>query len=87
MRAAEGLTSVGVKLLGVAVNRLGGDKEDKIYGSGYGYGYGYGYRYGGYGHDADELKPAPAPPDGVAGASEEVDEAGHEPNTVPRRAA
>jgi polysaccharide biosynthesis transport protein len=51
MRAAEGLADVGVKLLGVVVNRVGGDQEDKIYGYGSGYGYGYGY---GYGHDSED---------------------------------
>ena len=60
MRAAEGLTDVGVNLLGVVVNRVGGDQEDKIYGYGSGYGYGYGYGYGG---DADEAHGSPESPD------------------------
>jgi capsular exopolysaccharide synthesis family protein len=57
MRAAEGLTDVGVNLVGVVVNRIGADKEDKIYGYGGSYGYGYGYGYGGYGNDSEDMSP------------------------------
>jgi hypothetical protein len=84
MRAAESLTAVGVRLFGVVVNRISGDKSDSVYGYGSGYGYGYGYGYGngyGYGegepHDA-EPQVIPRAPVEVATASETL---------PPRRAA
>ena len=43
-RAKQQLDYAGVKILGVALNKLGTKK------SGYGYGYGYGYGRYGYGH-------------------------------------
>ncbi len=58
IRAAESFPLMGIKVLGIVVNRIGGDKGEGYcgysYGYGYGYGgYGYGYGYGGYGHDED----------------------------------
>jgi Mrp family chromosome partitioning ATPase len=46
MRAAEALSSVDIKLLGVVVNRIGSEAGDEVYGYGADYGYGYGYGYG-----------------------------------------
>ncbi|MFT7642384.1 MAG: succinoglycan biosynthesis transport protein ExoP [Pirellulaceae bacterium] len=50
LRAADGLDSIGVDLIGVVANRVGEDSGG-YYGYGQGYGYGYGY---GYGHEEDE---------------------------------
>jgi capsular exopolysaccharide synthesis family protein len=51
-KAIEALDSVGITILGVVVNGVGGGSRYGGYGySSYGYRYGgYGYRYGGYGH-------------------------------------
>lgn len=49
MRAVDGLTGVGIKLLGIVVNRIGADKDDAVYG----YGHEYGYEYGG-GYTTDD---------------------------------
>lgn len=47
MRAAEALTGVDIKLLGIVVNRISSETNDEIYGYGSSYGYaGYGYGYG-----------------------------------------
>jgi len=55
LRAVEGVRALGVTLIGVVVNRLGGDQNRGYYGYGGGYGYGYGYGYGeGYGNEDDE---------------------------------
>ena len=64
-RAAETFTTVGVNLLGIVVNRVGGDKTDVIYGYGAdsGYGYGYGHDDSGGTNTADDQpsgSPAPA---------------------------
>ena len=57
MRAKQQLVYAGVKLLGVALNKLGSKKSGYGYGYGYGYGHGYGYGYGyGYGEDRDKEK-------------------------------
>lgn len=49
MRAAESLTAVGVKLLGIVANRVSATDGNNGYGYGSGYGYSAGYGYG-YGH-------------------------------------
>ncbi len=71
MRAAESFTSVGVNLLGVVVNRVGGDKADVIYGygaeSGYGYGYGQDEKEWTSADPADSGQNGPSGP--VAGAN------------------
>jgi succinoglycan biosynthesis transport protein ExoP len=47
IRAAESLTALGCRLVGLVVNQLASKGNDE-----YSYGYGYGYGYGeGYGHD------------------------------------
>lgn len=87
MRAAEGLTDVGVHLLGIVVNRIGNDIEDKAYGYGGGYGYGYGYGYAGYGHDSDEvhgLEPVNA---ATTIHNADTPMTDHDPDQLPRRAA
>jgi capsular exopolysaccharide synthesis family protein len=53
LRAAEGLTAMGVTLLGVVLNRVGADR-DRGY---YGYGGGYEYHYGYGGEEEPELRP------------------------------
>jgi polysaccharide biosynthesis transport protein len=79
MRAAESFSSIGVNLLGIVVNRIGGDKQDTIYGYGAEHGYGYGY---GYGHDAnEEASTASAEGPGDDGAGTPPD------GVVPRRVA
>ena len=61
-RAYEMLVKVNAQVLGVVVNRVKGQKEDRYgmyeYGNAY-YGYGYGYNYGEYhdGHSADVERP------------------------------
>jgi succinoglycan biosynthesis transport protein ExoP len=52
LRAADGLASIGVDLIGVVANRVGEDSGG-YYGYGQGYGYGYGY---GHGHDEEDLE-------------------------------
>ena len=47
LRAAEGLTSLGTRVLGVVVNRLVDENREDYSGYGYGYGYAYSYHYGG----------------------------------------
>ncbi len=48
LRAAESLTQLGCRLLGIVINQVAKDSGDD-------YSYGYGYGYGaGYGHSADE---------------------------------
>jgi len=56
VRAAQNVRDLGVNLLGLAVNRLGGNGASYFGdGSGYGYGYGYGYGHGyGYGDARDD---------------------------------
>jgi capsular exopolysaccharide synthesis family protein len=51
VRAAETFTSLGIPLLGVAINRASAGNDDGYYG--YGYTSGYGYGYGEYGYGAD----------------------------------
>ena len=51
LRAAEHLTTLGVDLIGIVVNRI--SEETGGY-EGYGYGYGYGLGYG-YGEDEDHI--------------------------------
>jgi hypothetical protein len=41
-------------VLGIVVNRIGGENGKDYYGYGYSYGYGYGQGYGGYGHDEND---------------------------------
>ncbi len=62
LRAADSLASVGVKLLGVVVNRVGSETSDAIYGYGAETGYGYGPDYA---HEpvAAEAGDAPADPE------------------------
>ncbi len=58
VRAAEGFSSLKIKLLGVVLNRIGAEKGDIYgYGSGYGYGYGYEPTDGSEGNETDESAP------------------------------
>ena len=50
IRSAESFPSLGIKVLGIVVNRISGE-NGKDY---YGYGYGYSQGYGGYGHDEND---------------------------------
>jgi len=43
IRAAEGFTALGIRVLGIVVNRLTEEKGEDYYGYNYSYGYGYGY--------------------------------------------
>ncbi|MEX0979419.1 MAG: polysaccharide biosynthesis tyrosine autokinase [Pirellulales bacterium] len=89
MRAAETLTGVGIKLLGIVVNRVGADSND-VYGYGAGYGYGYGQ---GDTQDAEEGASADAttatdPQTTPAGLYvRPLSKGARGPRTVPRRAA
>lgn len=55
IRAAEALTALGCRMVGLVVNHV-----DAKHGGDYAYGYGYGYGYGeGYGHDDRENSEEP----------------------------
>ena len=43
IRAAESFPSLGIRVLGVVINRVSPEKGKGYYDYGYGYGYGYGY--------------------------------------------
>jgi len=58
LRAAEGLRSMNVNLVGVVANRVGEDSEGYY---GYGYGYGYGQGYGMEEEDESAVGDAPPP--------------------------
>ncbi len=57
VRAVESFSSLGVRLMGVVINRLSGGKDEGYYEYGYGVGYGYGYGVD-YGH-ATEVETSP----------------------------
>ncbi len=57
LRAAESLTQLGCRLLGIVVNQVAKDSGDD-YSYGYGYGYGAGYGHGADDHHHGEGEPA-----------------------------
>jgi capsular exopolysaccharide synthesis family protein len=71
VRAVESFTSLGVRLLGVVINRLTSGNDEAYYGHNYGIGYGYGYAAE-YGYGADE-----------EAAAAELDRAGIDLTTAP----
>jgi len=85
IRAVESFAILGIRVAGVAINRINPEKG-KGYGYGYGYGYdysGYSYGYGyGYGYDYDA-----DPDDAHSDGDVSVDEPAEAPPTIARRAA
>ncbi len=79
IRATESFSGLGIKVLGVVINRLANENEKDYYGYDYGYGYSYSYSYG---HD-DE------PGNEIAYENEEDDwaETPLQPPQIIRRAA
>jgi Mrp family chromosome partitioning ATPase len=79
LRAAESLTAVGVKLLGIVANRISAERGDVVYG----YGAGYGYGAYGYGESEDSVDQVDAAENG----DDAPDDRDREIPILPRRVA